>query len=277
MRPINFVVDISNYVMLEIGQPSHAFDADLVPDGLLRVRRATEGEQVETLDGVLRTLRAGDGVIADASDRPIGIAGVMGGASTEISEGTDVVLLEAAWWNPPDIARTSRRLGLRSEASARNEAGVDPEIAPWALERFAELAAAGGVTLAPDLVQAQGHLPPRATVRVRTGRVNAILGTSLTTGRDALLPGAHRFRNHPVVLTRRAGFFHRDALLPGAHRFRDHPVVLTRRAGFFHRHSGGGRNPVSSRPACGHRGVACDAGPRLSRRGLGRGSAVVAP
>ena len=181
MRPINFVVDISNYVMLEIGQPSHAFDADLVPDGLLRVRRATESEQVETLDGVLRTLRAGDGVIADASDRPIGIAGVMGGASTEISEGTDVVLLEAAWWNPPDIARTSRRLGLRSEASARNEAGVDPEIAPWALERFAELAAAGGVTLAPDLVQAHGHLPPRPTVRVRTGRVNAILGTSLTT------------------------------------------------------------------------------------------------
>ena len=180
MRPINFVVDISNYVMLEIGQPSHAFDADLVPDGLLRVRRATEGEPVETLDGVLRTLRAGDGVIADASDRPIGIAGVMGGASTEISEGTDVVLLEAAWWNPPDIAHTSRRLGLRSEASARFEAGVDPEIAPWALERFAELAAAGGATLAPDLVQAQGHLPARQPVRVRTGRVNAILGTSLT-------------------------------------------------------------------------------------------------
>ena len=190
MRPINFVVDISNYVMLEIGQPSHAFDADLVPDGLLRVRRATEGEQVETLDGVLRTLSAGDGVIADASDRPIGIAGVMGGASTEISEGTDVVLLEAAWWNPTDIARTSRRLGLRSEASARNEAGVDPEIAPWALERFAELAAAGGVTLAPDLVQAQGHLPPRPTVRVRTGRVNAILGTSLTADemRSCLTP-----------------------------------------------------------------------------------------
>ena len=182
MRPINFVVDLSNYVMLEIGQPSHAFDAALVPGGLLRVRRAAEGEQVETLDGVVRTLSAGDGVIADASDRPIGIAGVMGGASTEISGGTDVVLLEAAWWNPPDIARTSRRLGLRSEASARFEAGVDPEIAPWALERFAELAAPGGVTLAPDLVQAHGHLPSRQPVRVRTGRVNAILGTNLTPG-----------------------------------------------------------------------------------------------
>ena len=181
MRPINFVVDLSNYVMLEIGQPSHAFDAELVPGGLLRVRRAAAGEQVETLDGVLRTLDAGDGVIADASDTPIGIAGVMGGASTEISAGTDLVLLEAAWWNPPDIARTSRRLGLRSEASARFEAGVDPEIAPWALERFAELAAAGGVTLAPHLVQAHGHLPPRRPVRVRTGRVNAILGTDLTS------------------------------------------------------------------------------------------------
>ena len=180
MRPINFVVDLSNYVMLEIGQPSHAFDADLVPDGKLGVRRAAEGEQVETLDGAVRTLNAGDGVIVDASDRAIGIAGVMGGASTEISTETQVVLLEAAWWNPPDIARTSRRLGLRSEASARFEAGVDPEIAPWALERFAELAAPGGVTLAPELVQGQGNLPPRPTVRVRTGRVNAILGTGLT-------------------------------------------------------------------------------------------------
>lgn len=182
MRPINFVVDLSNYVMLEIGQPSHAFDADLVPGGALGVRRAAEGEQVETLDGAVRTLHAGDGVIVDASDRPIGIAGVMGGASTEISAGTEVVLLEAAWWNPPDIARTSRRLGLRSEASARFEAGVDPEIAPWALERFAELAAPGGATLAPELVQAQGNLPSRPTVRVRTGRVNAILGTELTAG-----------------------------------------------------------------------------------------------
>ena len=182
MRPINFVVDLSNYVMLEIGQPSHAFDAGLVPGGKLGVRRAAEGEQVETLDGAVRTLRAGDGVIVDASDRAIGIAGVMGGASTEISAETQVVLLEAAWWNPPDIARTSRRLGLRSEASARFEAGVDPEIAPWALERFAELAAPGGVTLAPELVQAQGNLPPRPAVRVRTGRVNAILGTELTVG-----------------------------------------------------------------------------------------------
>ena len=180
MRPINFVVDLSNYVMLEIGQPSHAFDAELVPGGALGVRRAAEGEQVETLDGAVRTLHAGDGVIIDSSDRAIGIAGVMGGASTEISTETQVVLLEAAWWNPPDIARTSRRLGLRSEASARFEAGVDPEIAPWALERFAELAAPGGVPLAPDLVQAQGHLPLSPTVRVRTGRVNAILGTGLT-------------------------------------------------------------------------------------------------
>ncbi len=180
MRPINFIVDLSNYVMLETGQPSHAFDADLVPDGLLRVRRAVEGEQVETLDGLVRTLSEGDGVIADASDAAIGIAGVMGGASTEISAGTSTVLLEAAWWNPPDIARTSRRLGLRSEASARFEAGVDPEIAPLALERFAELAVGGGVTLAPDLVQAEGDLPQSRPVRVRTGRVNAILGTALT-------------------------------------------------------------------------------------------------
>ncbi len=179
MRPVNPVVDVSNYVMLELGQPSHAFDADLVPGHHFRVRRAAAGETIVTLDALERTLESADGVIANSADEPIGIAGVMGGASTEVSTSTKSILLEAAWWQPSAIAATSRRLGLRSEASARFEAGVDPEIAERALMRFAELSASFGVAAAPGLVEAEGNLPPPARVRLRTARVNSILGTRL--------------------------------------------------------------------------------------------------
>lgn len=179
MRPVNPVVDVSNYVMLELGQPSHAFDADLVPGHHFRVRRAAAGETIVTLDALERTLESSDGVIANSADEPIGIAGVMGGASTEVSTSTKAILLEAAWWQPSAIAATSRRLGLRSEASARFEAGVDPEIAERALMRFAELSASFGVAAAPGLVEVEGNLPSPARVRLRTARVNSILGTRL--------------------------------------------------------------------------------------------------
>jgi phenylalanyl-tRNA synthetase beta chain len=182
MRPINSVVDVSNYVMLELGQPNHTYDLDTVPGGALRIRRARAGEVVRTLDGVDRSLDAGDGVIADRDDAAIGIAGVMGGASTEISAGTSSVLLEMAWWDPMSIARTSARLGLRSEASIRFERGADPEISERAALRFAELLAASapGTALAPGTVDERGRLPDRGPVRVRTDRVNAYLGTALT-------------------------------------------------------------------------------------------------
>jgi phenylalanyl-tRNA synthetase beta chain len=179
MRPINSVVDVSNYVMLELGQPNHTYDFDLVPGGHLGTRWAREGETIVTLDGVERTLTAADGVIVDSNDEAIGIAGVMGGASTEISESTSSVLLEMAWWDPMSIARTSSRLGLRSEASMRFERGTDPEIAELAAARFAELLAASGATLAPGIVDVRGNLPDRSPIRVRTSRVNTILGTKL--------------------------------------------------------------------------------------------------
>jgi phenylalanyl-tRNA synthetase beta chain len=182
MRPINSVVDVSNYVMLELGQPNHTYDLAKVPGGAFRVRWAREGEALRTLDGVERTLSAGDGVIADRDDTAIGIAGVMGGASTEISGTTTSVLLEMAWWDPMSIARSSGRLGLRSEASMRFERGADPEIAELAARRFAELLAATGATLAPGTVDERGRLPDRGPVRVRTDRVNAYLGTRLTDG-----------------------------------------------------------------------------------------------
>jgi len=190
MRPINSVVDVSNYVMLELGQPNHTYDLAKVHDGALRVRWAREGEVIRTLDDVERTLTTGDGVIANDADEAIGIAGVMGGASTEISATTSAVLLEMAWWDPMSIARSSARLGLRSEASMRFERGADPEIVELAAQRFAELLASSGASLADGIVDARGRLPDRSPVRVRVGRVNDYLGTSFTGAeiRDLLTP-----------------------------------------------------------------------------------------
>ena len=180
-RPINAVVDLSNYVMFELGQPNHTYDLDLVPGGELGVRMAHRGEELITLDGTARALTTYDGVIVNRDDEAIGLAGVMGGASTEISADTRSVLLEAAWWDPMTIARTARRLGLRSEASARFERGADPEIIPMALDRFAELAAALGGTTSPGMIDATGNRPEPSIVRVRSARVNSILGTDLST------------------------------------------------------------------------------------------------
>ena len=181
MRPVNGIVDISNYVMLELGQPSHTFDLDSVPDGHLRVRRAADGERVVTLDGVERTLAGGDGVIANRGDEVIGIAGIMGGRSTEISESTRDVLMEMAWWDPPSISRTAKRLNLTSEAATRFRRGTD-----WghnidrAADRFCQLATELSMTVAAGAVDERGNLPDRTPLRVRTARINGLLGTALS-------------------------------------------------------------------------------------------------
>ncbi len=182
MRPINSVVDVSNYVMLELGQPNHTYDLDLVPNGRLGTRWAREGEVLVTLDSMERELNPDDGVIVDEADTVIGLAGVMGGASTEISETTESVLLEMAWWNPMAIARTSTRLGLRSEASMRFERGADIDAAALAAARFAQLLGEAGATVASGEVDERGDQPDRSPVRVRTSRVNSLLGTGLTPG-----------------------------------------------------------------------------------------------
>ena len=178
MRPINNVVDTSNYVMLELGQPNHPYDLASLPGGAIRVRRAFSAEPLATLDGVLRQLTTTDLVICDGTDRPIGIAGVMGGADTEISESTCDVLVEMAWFQPLAVSKTARRLGLRTEASARFEKGCDPEGIDRSIERFAELLGTG--TLAPGTVDVRGERPERRPVGLRTARVNKILGTSLS-------------------------------------------------------------------------------------------------
>ena len=189
MRPINNVVDVSNYVMLELGQPNHPYDATKVGGGAFRVRRARDGETLVTLDGVTRRFTADDLLICDGDDEPVGIAGIMGSASSEIDDATTEVALEMAWFQPVAVATTAARLGMRTEASARFERGVDPMVIDAAIGRFVELLreTSPDVALAPGAVDARGDLPVPPTVRVRTERVNALLGTSLTAGDIAAL------------------------------------------------------------------------------------------
>ena len=141
MRPINNVVDVSNYVMLELNQPNHAYDLATVAGGF-RIRAAADGERITTLDGQEHTLVAADLLVCNGDDRPVGgLAGVMGGLDTEIADDTTAVALEMAWFEPIGIGRTVTRHGLRSEASARFERGVDPYGMPLAIARFVQLLA----------------------------------------------------------------------------------------------------------------------------------------
>lgn len=198
MRPINNVVDVSNYVMLELGQPSHPYDLARVGGGGLRVRRAGDGETLTTLDGIERRLTPADLLICDGNDRPSGIAGIMGGADSEISETTTDVLVEMAWFDPITIVKSSRRLGLRSEASARFEKGCDPWAIDLAQDRFIELLGGAVGSVAEGTVDERGNLPEQATVRVRTARVNGILGTSLPAAEIRALLDPIGFTSTPV-------------------------------------------------------------------------------
>ncbi len=175
-RPINNLVDITNYVMLMTAQPLHAFDLDRVPDGALIVRRAAEGERMTTLDGVERRFDA-DSVLVCDRDRPSGVAGIMGGATSEVSESTTRVLLEVATWNGVNILRTSRRLGLRSEASNRFEKQLHPELALNA-QRIASrlIVELCDAKLVPGTIDAAADVPPLHRVRLRPRRAEALLG-----------------------------------------------------------------------------------------------------
>ena len=184
MRSINNVVDVSNYVMLELNQPNHAYDLDTLGGGGFRVRQAVEGEPMVTLDGVERTMTADDLLICDATDTPIGIGGIMGGLDSEISDSTTTIALEIAWFEPIAIAKTATRLGLRSEASLRFDRGVDPHGMPAAIARFVELLR----LTCPELVVHEGMvdaqspgLPVAPVIEVRVSKVNGLLGTSLTS------------------------------------------------------------------------------------------------
>ena len=191
MRPISNVVDVTNYVMLERGQPLHAFDLHRLAGPGIVVRRATDGELLTTLDGVERTLTGEDLLICDAERAPQAIAGIMGGGATEVHAGTTAIVLEAAYFEPMGISRTSKRLGLRSEASARFERGIDPNGVLAGSTRAAQLFAevAGGVT-APEPIDRYPEPVERPRITVRTPRVGALLGIEVTPDqvRDALTP-----------------------------------------------------------------------------------------
>ena len=198
MRPINNVVDASNYVMLERGQPTHPYDITKLGGRGLIVRRARAGEKLETLDGVTRTLGISgrslgdtgeDCVICDGDDSVVGIAGIMGGASSEISESTAEVLLEAAYFTPMAIARTSKRLGLRTEASARFERGCDPWGIEASVNRFSQLLAESvpGLGVSAGTLDIRGQVPEPFTLSVPIARVQRQIGVPLERDEIAAL------------------------------------------------------------------------------------------
>ena len=193
MRPINNVVDVSNLVNLELNQPNHAYDLEKVSDGFI-VRNANDGEVVETLDDVSRTLSAQDLLICNAKNEAVGIAGIMGGAGSQISETTTTLALEIAWFEPLGIAASVSRLGLRTEASLRFERGVDLNGAKAAAVRFAQLLS----LTCPNLVVHEGgadvktsSLPEETrTTNLRLDQIRRVLGVDVAVDRvrDLLSP-----------------------------------------------------------------------------------------
>lgn len=181
IRPINNIVDITNYVMLEYGQPLHAFDADQLTGGNIVVRQATEGEKMVTLDGQERTLKNTMLLITDG-EKPAAIAGVMGGQDSEVTSNTVSILLESAKFDGTTVRKTSRDLGLRSESSLRFEKNVDPNAVIPALNRAASLIAkyAEG-TVHPGIVESTPTKAEELVITLSTDKVNGYLGTMLTT------------------------------------------------------------------------------------------------
>ncbi|WP_314989269.1 phenylalanine--tRNA ligase subunit beta [uncultured Gemella sp.] len=179
IRPINNIVDITNYVLLEFGQPMHAFDKDLVGDKIV-VRDAKEDEVLETLDGEERKLQTTDLVITDGT-RAIALGGVMGGKNSEVSEETKNIILESAYFNPTSVRRTSAALGLRSDSSARFEKGIDPNMQKAALARAVELI----LELCPEAVVESSvgivKKEEEKVVEITTSYINNYLGITLST------------------------------------------------------------------------------------------------
>lgn len=176
IRSINNIVDVTNYVMIELGQPLHAFDYDRLPRPEIVVRRAGSTGSIRTLDGMVHDLSSDD-LLITTGEEPVAVAGVMGGAESQITDASSAVLLEAAWFDGGSVRRTARRLALHSESSYRFERGVDVAGVPAALDRAAELLQqlAGG-QVAPGIVDVYPVARPAAPVHVRLKRVQDVLG-----------------------------------------------------------------------------------------------------
>lgn len=183
-RPINNVVDVTNFVLLETGQPLHAFNLDRLHEQRIVVRRANAGESIRTLDGESRTLNPDTLVIADAVKAQC-VAGVMGGAESEVGEGCIRILLESAWFAPAAVRRASKQLNLSTESSQRFQRGADPAMAAWAIDRAAALirAVAGGQVLAGVIDEYPQTFQPAGVV-LRFQRANAFLGSDIPPARQ---------------------------------------------------------------------------------------------
>ncbi len=187
IRAISNIVDVSNYVMLEMGHPMHAFDADAIAGDRLEVRWATPGETLETLDGTVRELNADDLVIVD-DDGPTSLAAVMGGARSEVVDTTCRVIMEAASWNPPTVMYTSRRHDLRSEASARFERGVDRNLADDADARACKiLQQIGGGTILETVIDVHPNPAKPITIELSESAITRLLGDRFSVVESAKL------------------------------------------------------------------------------------------
>ena len=180
MRPINNIVDITNYVMLEYGQPMHAFDFSCVNNGEVHIRRAKKGESIQTLDGNERALSENMLCICD-TDKPICVAGVMGGANSEIVGDTAMVLFESANFNGPSVRRTATALGMRTDASSRYEKGLDPENTIKAVQRACELIELlGAGEVVEGIIDVVPNEIKKTSVKLEPGKINALLGTDIS-------------------------------------------------------------------------------------------------
>ena len=179
LRPINNIVDITNFVLMEYGQPLHAFDFDTLAENRIVVRGAAEGERFTTLDEKERSLSKDMLLICDG-EKPVGLAGVMGGLNSEIENTTTRVLIESAYFNPASIRKTSKTLGLNTDASHRFERGIDPEISLTALDRAATLMVEmGGGRLVPGVIDVRHRTPEPPTILLSVHETNRLLGTDL--------------------------------------------------------------------------------------------------
>lgn len=201
VRPINNVVDLTNYVMLELGHPSHAFDLAKVPGAVLVARWGREGERITTLDSVERAVPASPRVgLVASSEGPLAIAGVMGGASSEVGGETRVVALEAAYWDPLSIRRAAKALAMHTEASHRFERGADPEAAPLATARIAHLLQKiGAGTARPGLIDCFPSKRATRSAPLRHARVALVLGTSVPEDRAGRILAGLGFDSRPVA------------------------------------------------------------------------------
>ncbi len=275
VRPISNVVDASNYVLLELGKPIHTFDADAVHEGRIIVRRARPGERLETLDHVERDLAPETLLITDARG-PLAIAGVMGGAASEVSERTRDVIIESAIFDPVSIRRTAFRYALRSEASLRFEKGQEHGMALAGADRTAALMlewAGGRATV--GVVDSQPQAPPRARITFRPARISRLLGEAIPSEEQrALLERVEIAHRDRAARGRRAHHRRRGSVDPGRRRGRrgpgGHRAPAPAGPGHRGRHRRGGRARARvrdrRRPAAGHHHARLPAGRAVNGR-----------